>query len=274
MFPEFRRRFCDDQVLRNTLRELAGTFGTALLDKLKQPAHRADIFRYVYHFKHGGLSLGIKRGFVEPWQQVLKYMAADWSTAHSSAAHRAGYNPVPVGQLPEEFMVMAIGVKADHIFQGIIYGKPQHPLLRQAIQHAFGRQVFAVKANLEYMIFCKFLWEVLKKDVGQLPCVGWNISPTYGPMYLFQERHDSKKPKIFDNDGHHFVTAQGKTVAYTRCWKWQKGFQGLGAGGGETSLSAWELASKLGGSGFAFGHYLWFWRWRGGGHPLSASSGS
>ena len=47
MFPEFRRQFCDDQVLRKTLQELAGKFGTALLDKLKQPAHRADIFRYV-----------------------------------------------------------------------------------------------------------------------------------------------------------------------------------------------------------------------------------
>ena len=76
---------------------------------------------------------------------MLKQLAADWSTAHSSAAQRAGYNSAPAGQLPGEFMVMAIGVKADH------------PLLRQAIQHAFGRQVFAAKANLEYMIFCKFL---------------------------------------------------------------------------------------------------------------------
>ena len=158
--------------MRNTLQELAGKFGTALLDKLKQPAHRADIFRYVYHFQHGGFYFDITCGFVVPWQQVLKHLTADWSTAHSSAAQRAGYNLVPEGQLPGEFMVMAIGVKADHIFQGIIYGRPNHPLLRQAIQHAFGRQVFAAKANLEYMIFCKFLWEVLKKDMGQAPTVG------------------------------------------------------------------------------------------------------
>ena len=153
MFPEFRRQFCDDQLLRKTLQELAGKFGTALLDKPKQPAHRADIFRYVYHFQHGGLYLDIKCGFVVPWQRVLEHLAADWSTA----AQIAGYNPAPEGQLLGEFMVMAIGVKADHIFQGIIYGKPNHPLLRQATQHAFGRQVFAAKANLEYMIFC--LWK-------------------------------------------------------------------------------------------------------------------
>ena len=31
--------------------------------------------------------------------------------------------------------------------------------------------------------------------------------------------------KTYDNDGHHFVTANGTVVAYTRCWKWQKRFQ-------------------------------------------------
>ena len=28
------------------------------------------------------------------------------------------------------------------------------------------------------------------------------------------------------NDGHYFVTASNITVAYTRCWEWQKGFKG------------------------------------------------
>ena len=210
--PEFRRQFCDDQLLRKTLQELAGKLGTALLDRLKQPAHRADIFRCVYHFQHGGLYLDIKCGFVVPWQRVLEHLAADWSTAHSSAAQRAGYNPAPAGQLPGEFMVMAIGVKPDHIFQGIIYHKPNHPLLRQAIQHAFGRQVFAAKANLEHMILCKYLWEVLKKDMGRTPAVGWNVSPTCGPIYLFQERR-GRKPPLCDGQWHD-------------AGKWQKGFQG------------------------------------------------
>ena len=44
--------------------------------------------------------------------------------------------------------------------------------------------------------------------MGQVPTVGWNVSPTY------------------DNDGRHFVTEDGTVVAYTRRWKWQKGFQG------------------------------------------------
>ena len=103
-----------------------------------------------------------------------------------SAAQGAGYNPVPEGQLPDEFMVMAIGVKEDHIFQGIIYGKASHPLLRQAIQHAFGRQVFSAKANMDYMIVCKYLWDTLKRDMGREPAVSWNVSRTYGGQDLRQ----------------------------------------------------------------------------------------
>ena len=48
----------------------------------------------------------------------------------------------------------------------------------------------------------------------------------HGPIYLFQERCDKKRSKTYDNDGRHFVTEDGTVVAYTRCWKWQKGFQG------------------------------------------------
>eukprot|EP00439_Symbiodinium_sp_Y106_P081540 s1591_g20.t1 len=95
---------------------------------LKQPAHRADIFRYIYHFQNGGLYFNIKCGFVKPWSDMLELLAADWGTAQASAAQGVGYN-LPAGQLPDEFMVMAIGVKEDHIFQGIIYGKASHPLL-------------------------------------------------------------------------------------------------------------------------------------------------
>ena len=60
------------------------------------------------------------------------------------------------------------------------------------------------------------------------PKVGWNISPTYGPVYLLQEKHSQqlKNKKDMGNDGHYFVTATNITVAYTRCWDWQKGFKG------------------------------------------------
>ncbi|CAE7249958.1 unnamed protein product [Symbiodinium sp. KB8] len=132
-----------------------------------------------------------------------------------------------VGKLPPEFLLMAIGIRRDYIFQGIIYGLPKHPLFMRAIAHAFSKQIFTKVANLEYMIFCKALWRFLREDMKQDPAVGWNISTTYGPVYLLQEMHShSLKAKgDMGNDGHYSVTKEKITVAYTRCWEWQKGFK-------------------------------------------------
>ncbi|OLQ02422.1 hypothetical protein AK812_SmicGene14747 [Symbiodinium microadriaticum] len=118
--------------------------------------------------------------------------------------------------------------KRDHIFQGIIYGQPKHPLFMRAIAHAFSKEIFTKIANLEYMIFCKALWKFLRDDMKQEPAVGWNISPTYGPVYLLQELNSQALRAKGDmgNDGHYFVTKENITVAYTRCWDWQKGFKG------------------------------------------------
>ncbi|CAE7610774.1 unnamed protein product, partial [Symbiodinium sp. KB8] len=133
-----------------------------------------------------------------------------------------------VGKLPPEFLPMAIGVKRDHIFQGIIYGQPRHPLFMRAIAHAFSKEIMDKIANLDYMIFCKALWRFLRDDMKQEPAVGWNISPTYGTVYLLQEENSAALRIKGDlgNDGHYFVSKQKITVAYTRCWHWQKGFKG------------------------------------------------
>ena len=56
----------------------------------------------------------------------------------------------------------------------------------RAIAHAFSKDIFSKIANLEYMIFCKALWRFLREDMKEEP---WNISPTYGPVYLLQEKH-------------------------------------------------------------------------------------
>ncbi|CAE7244687.1 unnamed protein product [Symbiodinium sp. CCMP2456] len=225
-FANMQRQFCDDAFLRQTVQSWAGTYGLQLLDRLKSPAHRADVFRYIYHYKYGGMYLDIKFAFVRPWAEVLTLLAAEWGTAQISAARALGYNPSEAGTLPQEYLVMAIGVKQDHIFQGIIYGKSGHPLMKMAIQHAFGGRVRTAIANLEYMIFCKYLWATLEADMGKQPKVGWNLSTTYGPVYLFQEKHDvwHKKNGSPPNEGHHFVTARDVLVAYTRCWGWRKGF--------------------------------------------------
>ena len=55
------------------------------------------------------------------------------------------------------------------------------------------------------MIFCKYLWDTLKRDMGREPAVGWNVSKTYGPVYLFLERYagPKKRAKTYDNEEAH-----------------------------------------------------------------------
>ena len=226
--PEFQRTFCNDEDLLTTLTLHAGEHGAHLCTNLKQPAHRADIFRYIYHYTHGGLYIDIKFGFKVQFAHLMDILATDWGLAQKQQCLERGLGPTQVGKLPPEFLLMAIGIKKDHIFQGIIYGQPRHPLFMRAIAHAFSKEIFAKIANLEYMIFCKALWRFLKDDLKAEPRVGWNISPTYGPVYLLQEQHSHKLKSKQDmgNDGHYFVTATNITVAYTRCWSWQKGFKG------------------------------------------------
>ena len=226
--PEFKRTFCNDEDLLTTLTLHAGEHGAHLCTNLKQPAHRADIFRYIYHYTHGGLYIDIKFGFKVQFAHLMDILATDWGLAQKQQCLERGLGPTQVGKLPPEFLLMAIGIKKDHIFQGIIYGQPRHPLFMRAIAHAFSKEIFAKIANLEYMIFCKALWRFLKDDLKAEPRVGWNISPTYGPVYLLQEQHSHKLKSKQDmgNDGHYFVTATNITVAYTRCWSWQKGFKG------------------------------------------------
>ena len=98
----------------------------------------------------------------------------------SGVARNWGFCPEGVtGALPKEYMIMAIGVKGDHIFQGTIYGQPRHLLMLAAVNHAFSKTILSKVANLEYMIFCKELWKLLGNDLGHAPQTGWNQSKRY-----------------------------------------------------------------------------------------------
>ncbi|CAE7669811.1 unnamed protein product [Symbiodinium microadriaticum] len=226
--PSFERTFCNDEALFTTLTLHAGDHGAHLCSNVKQPAHRDDIFRYIYHYNHGGQYFDIKFGFTVPFDNIMQILAQDWGSAQQQLSEQRGLGRTQKGKLPSEFLLMAIGIKKDHIFQGIIYGQPRHSLFMRAIAPAFSKEVLSKVANLDYMIFCKALWKFLKDDMKQEPAVGWNISPTYGPVYLLQENFSAglRSKGHLGNDGHYFVTQQKITVAYTRCWHWQKGFKG------------------------------------------------
>ena len=143
----------------------------------------------------------------------MDILAKDWGLAQKQQCLERGLGPTQEGKLPPEFLLMAIGLKRDHIFQGIIYGQPRHPLFMRAIAHAFSKEIFAKIANLEYMIFCKALWRFLKEDMKEEPRVGWNISPDVWPslpppgttQLQAQEQagHGQRRSLLRHRDWHH-----------------------------------------------------------------------
>ena len=109
---------------------------------LRQPAHKADVSRYVYHYHYGGLCLDIKIAM-----RIPGFMAKEWDLTQVRRSTELGHCQKGVtGALPREYKILAIGAKNDHIFQGIIYGQPRHPLMLREINHAF---ILSKVANLE-----------------------------------------------------------------------------------------------------------------------------
>ena len=104
----------------------------------------------------------------------------------------------------------AIGTRKDHIFQGILLGRPRHPLMLAALLHCFG-PTFVDQQDLSgfrYVAFCEELFRVIKADryqeAGSPLKAGWVLGCGFGPIYLLQETHEpalkTSKPKGLHND--------------------------------------------------------------------------
>ena len=147
---DFDGTFCNDEVLLQTLSLHAGDSGEHLIRSLRQPAHKADVFRYVYHYHYGGVYLDIKTvktAMRIPFTSLLDCMAKEWDLTQVRRSTELGHCQKGVtGALPREYKILAIGAKNDHTFQGIIYGQPRHPLMLREINHAF---ILSKVANLE-----------------------------------------------------------------------------------------------------------------------------
>ena len=169
--PELARTFCDDEAVRQTLLDHAGNYSRDLynLQCPQSPAHRAD-----------GLYLDIKCWLRMPFKTLLSHLAEEWGAAQCNAQQALGHCPTLAGHLPNDYMLMAIGNRGDHVFQGIIYCRPKRPLLFEAIIQFYSPQSFAGRAENEVVIFCKFLYKALWDTLGHAPQHGWNLSNRYG----------------------------------------------------------------------------------------------
>ena len=253
-FPDFKRDFYDDQACASVVKSVAGGAGQRLLSKLASNAHRADVFRYAEHWLRGGFYMDIKTVLIVPPRTLHAHAVSDWKAnpqLSSIAAHEYDWDESLLVQSgPPDYFLTAIGEKKDHIFQGILMGRQQHPLMLAALKHALQRKYVDSSGQIkETYLFCRALFDVIFNDLiaadilnpppktpTATPGVanrrrlnpGWHLTFTMGPIYLLQEVLESgirQYPDAPRNEGHGFRTAQGVLVSLTRCWGWNHGWK-------------------------------------------------
>ena len=215
----FERVFVDDAGQLETVKSLTGNVGHRLYAAFKANAHRADIFRYVDHYLRGGLYLDIKTALLEPLERIQEGILAEFKADASLIAHAAnlyGWDPAALAASgPPDYFMTAIGEGKDHIFQGILLGRPRHPLMLAALHHCFGPTLVDQQdlSGFRYMAFCEELFRVIKADryqgAGTPLKAGWVLGFGLGPIYLLQETHEpalkTAQPKGLPNDGQWFA---------------------------------------------------------------------
>ena len=152
--PEMTRTFCDDEDIRQTLLDHAGKYSKDLYNVLQSPAHRADLFRYVYLYEHGGLYLDIKRLLRMQFDELRSCLAEGWGTAQSYAHSALGHCPSPPGQLPKDYMVMAIGNRGDHTADLAIHCSWRPSFNSTARPSSMGRRRATIPHLLQVSIRC------------------------------------------------------------------------------------------------------------------------
>ncbi|CAE7578309.1 unnamed protein product [Symbiodinium sp. CCMP2592] len=244
-FRTFRREFFNDEACAEVIRSVTGGAGQRLLSKLKSNAHRADVFRYVEHWLRGGIYLDIKTAFLITPQELHSSIVAEWRQQpllSDLASQAYGWDADTLrASGPPDYFLTAIGQKKDHIFQGILLGRRQHPLMTAALRHAFQHKYVDAQGaiNETYLFFCIALYEIVRQDLlndqalhptaqGRSLAPGWHLTQTLGPIYLLQEIHENELRRMQGvplNEGHGFRTATGQLIALTRCWGWNKGWK-------------------------------------------------
>jgi len=103
--------------------------------RLKNGAHKADLFRYCYLYINGGLYADIKTEFIKPVSSVFFRNKLTIVLA----------TPLNV-------------VKT--IYNGVIYTQPRHPIFLELISHMIE---ISKHKFYHYLIFCKHFFDILNK---------------------------------------------------------------------------------------------------------------
>ena len=131
-------------------------------NSLKKGAHKADLLRYCLLYVYGGVYLDIKMILIKPLDDIFK---------------------------GKTYFYTCIDMNKNATYNAIIASKPRNIIFLKLIKHILDLYNFSIK--IDYLIFCKKLYKIIKDDLIYEINIGENLGKTQN-YYLFQEVCNTK----------------------------------------------------------------------------------
>ena len=165
--PEYEHIIYDDPECEDFLSK---NFNPIILSTFKElkGAHKADLFRYCYLYKNGGIYLDIKTELIKPVSELF----------------------------PNNYTYTVMSIIKNSIYQGIIATPPNNPIFLKLI--FFMVKIVNRKKDFPYIIFTVDFFHKIYDYCGKKPQLGLNIGKNGFDYYLFQEKCNKDKNNCSD----------------------------------------------------------------------------
>jgi hypothetical protein len=140
---------------------LTSHFPPAVLERFRslKGAHKADLLRYCYLLKDGGVYMDIKTELVMPLDHII-----DHARDHA-------------------YYTVLIGIFPDAVYQGIVACPPQHPVIRECLEYIVHLPPWV--ARWHYRIFITDMHAVIRRRCSGAKrlVAGWMAEPDSPNVY-------------------------------------------------------------------------------------------
>ena len=167
--PGYKHIITDDEDNKKFIFENYGQVYLDAYNKLENGAHKADLWRYLILYKHGGVYLDIKTELITPIDEIF---------------------------VDKNKMYLVEGSAGNNIYNGIMYSPPNNPIYFTLIQFCLNN-IDNVKKD--YMLFVREFHKILKDKVGSDLPINKVININGLPIiYINKEKCNSNKDECAD----------------------------------------------------------------------------
>jgi mannosyltransferase OCH1-like enzyme len=162
--PEYQHVVYDDKQCIDFLRKEYGEKYVKIFNNFERGGHKADLFRYCYLYKYGGIYLDIKTELIRPVNQIFN----------------------------KNYLYTVIAKDDKSIYQGILATPPKNPIFVDLIKHIL-KTCEQKQDKLYYHIFVRYFYKLLTVKIKKYPIAGLNKINEFNHVYLFKEHCDTSK---------------------------------------------------------------------------------